>query len=657
MPLIPMGIMSISTGETKMLLTMKRTLIFLCGGVLLSAAASCSVDNATPVPSDPRVQMEFTAGAPGTRTAISSDNSVIWSEGDAISIFDGTGNNRFDISDGYGTASAKFTGAAAETDKYYALYPYSADADLEGTTLHATLPTVQYAEENTFGTGLNPSVAVTDASRNLTFHNVAGILKVSLSGSNVDGRSISEIQIKPEAGNMAGPYTVAMDEATPAAAAASSGSPVGVQLKSRDGGAMSGTDFYLVLLPGTYQNVELTVICTDGSYMTGTSGTFTITAGEVNTTTVDLSDATANDQGLYGLYQAGIDIEIGGKTYTPEDLLNTFTNVIHITSDNAESTNLTSPGVYFIDPDVTVSNRATRGWNKVMLIGNDPSVRTKVDMSNYIAVTNDGGQFVCYNMEFADKRSSATYMFTSTFDGGYESVVFDNCKFSLLAGSALISVSSQSKGTVARYINNTTIVDSEISLPEYTRVGVDGKLNNPCRTVAFTATVSSDTGTSLLDGVTINSVTIRNNAIYCNSGMVNGYQLLFTTNNAECTVSSLSIENNSFVNLLPRTDGLISAYTVSSLDMRNNIFWTADMMDLNYVIVKCYGEYPAGEICKDNLAFATNAGKDFVTFHENNGWSGADNVIVTSESPFADMNYTDGIFTVKPEYASYGAQR
>lgn len=636
---------------------MKRTLIFLCGGVLLSAAASCSVDNATPVPSDPRVQMEFTAGAPGTRTAISSDNSVIWSEGDAISIFDGTGNNRFDISDGYGTASAKFTGAAAETDKYYALYPYSADADLEGTTLHATLPTVQYAEENTFGTGLNPSVAVTDASRNLTFHNVAGILKVSLSGSNVDGRSISEIQIKPEAGNMAGPYTVAMDEATPAAAAASSGSPVGVQLKSRDGGAMSGTDFYLVLLPGTYQNVELTVICTDGSYMTGTSGTFTITAGEVNTTTVDLSDATANDQGLYGLYQAGIDIEIGGKTYTPEDLLNTFTNVIHITSDNAESTNLTSPGVYFIDPDVTVSNRATRGWNKVMLIGNDPSVRTKVDMSNYIAVTNDGGQFVCYNMEFADKRSSATYMFTSTFDGGYESVVFDNCKFSLLAGSALISVSSQSKGTVARYINNTTIVDSEISLPEYTRVGVDGKLNNPCRTVAFTATVSSDTGTSLLDGVTINSVTIRNNAIYCNSGMVNGYQLLFTTNNAECTVSSLSIENNSFVNLLPRTDGLISAYTVSSLDMRNNIFWTADMMDLNYVIVKCYGEYPAGEICKDNLAFATNAGKDFVTFHENNGWSGADNVIVTSESPFADMNYTDGIFTVKPEYASYGAQR
>ena len=640
-----------------MLLTMKRTLIFLCGGVLLSAAASCSVDNATPVPSDPRVQMEFTAGAPGTRTAISSDNSVIWSEGDAISIFDGTGNNRFDISDGYGTASAKFTGAAAETDKYYALYPYSADADLVGTTLHATLPAIQYAEENTFGTGLNPSVAVTDASRNLTFHNVAGILKVSLSGSSVDGRSIREIQVKPGTKNMAGPYTVAMDEATPAATAASSGSPVGVQLKSRDGGAMSGTDFYLVLLPGTYQNVELTVICTDGSYMTGTSGTFTITAGEVNTTTVDLSDATANDQGLYGLYQAGIDIEIGGKTYTPEDLLNTFTKVIHITSDNAESTNLTSPGVYFIDPDVTVSNSATRGWNKIMLIGNDPSVRTKVNMSSYIAVTNDGGQFVCYNMEFADKRSSATYMFTSTFDGGYESVVFDNCKFSLLAGSALISVSSPSSGTVARYINNTTIVDSEISLPEYTRLGVDGKLNNPCRTVAFTATVSSNTGTSLLDGVTINSVTIRNNAIYCNSGMVNGYQLLFTTNNAECTVSSLSIENNSFVNLLPRTDGLISAYTVSSLDMRNNIFWTADMMDLNYVIVKCYGEYPAGEICKDNLAFATNAGKDFVTFHENNGWSGADNVIVTSESPFADMNYTDGIFTVKPEYASYGAQR
>lgn len=652
-----MGIMSISTGETKMLLTMKRTLIFLCGGVLLSAAASCSVDNATPVPSDPRVQMEFTAGAPGTRTAISPDNSVIWSEGDAISIFDGTGNNRFDISDGYGTASAKFTGAAAETDKYYALYPYSADADLVGTTLHATLPAIQYAEENTFGTGLNPSVAVTDASRNLTFHNVAGILKVSLSGSSVDGRSIREIQVKPGTENMAGPYTVAMDKATPAATAASSDSPVGVQLKSRDGGAMSGTDFYLVLLPGSYQNVELTVICTDGSYMTGTSGTFTITAGEVNTTTVDLSDATANDQGLYGLYQAGIDIEIGGKTYTPEDLENTFTNVIHITSDNAESTNLTSPGVYFIDPDVTITNDATRGWNKIMLIGNDPSVRTKVNMSSYIAVNNADGQFVCYNMEFTDSRSSGSYMFTSNFDGGYESVVFDNCKFSLLAGSSLISVSSPKSGSTARYINNTIIVDSEISLPEYTRLVNGEAKNNPCRTVAFTATVNSDSGTSLLDGVTVNSVTIRNNSIYCNSGLVNGYQLFFTTSNAECTVRSLSIENNSFVNLLPRTDGLISTYTVSSLDMRNNIFWTESMEDVNYMIVRCYGAYPAGEICKDNLAFATDAGNDFLTFQGNNGWSGADDVIVTPESPFADMNFTVGIFTVKPEYASYGAQR
>lgn len=651
-----MGIMSISTGETKMLLTMKRTLIFLCGGVLLSAAASCSVDNATPVPSDPRVQMEFTAGAPGTRTAISSDNSVIWSEGDAISIFDGTGNNRFDISDGYGTASAKFTGAAAETDKYYALYPYSADADLVGTTLHATLPAIQYAEENTFGTGLNPSVAVTDASRNLTFHNVAGILKVSLSGSSVDGRSIREIQVKPGTGNMAGPYTVAMDKATPAATAASSDSPVGVQLKSRDGGAMSGTDFYLVLLPGIYQNVELTVSCTDGSYMTGTSGTFTITAGKVNTTTVDLSDATANDQGLYGLYQAGIDIEIGGKTYNIADYGEA--QLIVSDSDLSELRGNNS-GVYFIDPDATVTFSYTGAIYKLLLIGNDPERRSKVIFDNRAHLnqsSNTDGVFLLNNLDADisdiingtgnESDSAASYFLVQNADGEYGYVGIINSGITMGSYGSFTYVSSKSR-SYAKFC----IEDSEFYIPAGT--GAKTLLN-----------VGSSSAPYGL-------ISVRNSIFY-SDGQVTDFRFV-GNNSSQIDIDEFVFENNSLVNIWTTSNSCVRYKSLRTVSVTKNLIWNSSVSNgtsffrpFDTTDGGVYPGNPTGSLVDDNIVYkggdtSIEADGNFQWFYggltrvDQSGFSVCSEAKFVENSPLGDSPVYP--FTQIPEYASYGAQR
>lgn len=77
--------------------------------------------------------MTFTAsmeGTGGTSRATIDGLDIKWAEGDKISIFDGStendGNQAFTLTSGIGTTSGTFKGSAAETDTYYAIYPYAA---------------------------------------------------------------------------------------------------------------------------------------------------------------------------------------------------------------------------------------------------------------------------------------------------------------------------------------------------------------------------------------------------------------------------------------------------------------------------------------------------------------------------------------------------
>lgn len=393
---------------------MKKNLIFLWGGVLLFAVSSCSVDNTTPVPSDPRVRMEFTAGTPGTRTAINSDNSVSWTDNDAISVFDGTYNNEFTISSGVGSSSATFSGTAIESDTYYALYPYSADAACRGNIISSVLPENQFGGYNTFTPGTNPSVAVSDGNT-LAFHNVAGLVRVTLPDGYSGERTVRKIQLSADQ-SLAGPYTVDMSGSSYSAVATAE-TPAGVSLAplNSDSDFINGTEFYLVVLPGSYTNLKMSVIFTDGSYMTGTIASAEITAGTVFNAPVDPDNATTNDQGLYGLYQAGIDIEIGGESYNIADYGEA--QLIVSDSDLSELRGNNS-GVYFIDPDATVTFSYTGAIYKLLLIGNDPDRMSNViPTQNFKANSsgNNDAELLLYNINL-DFSAQTTYLIAQNND-------------------------------------------------------------------------------------------------------------------------------------------------------------------------------------------------------------------------------------------------
>ena len=122
-----------------------KTLLALMAGTMALAACSddAIVDNnepQAPQAESKLVPMTFTAHQEneGDTRATIDGTSILWSQLDEISIFDGSavncGNQCFKLSSEAGATSGEFEGEAAEdADTYYAIYPYAATTSSQVT--------------------------------------------------------------------------------------------------------------------------------------------------------------------------------------------------------------------------------------------------------------------------------------------------------------------------------------------------------------------------------------------------------------------------------------------------------------------------------------------------------------------------------------------
>ena len=237
---------------------MKTLKNYLFAASIVVTMAACSndmkeaVDTAvpTPVATTGLKYMEFTASAGAdTRTQLTDDNKVVWVNGDAISIFDGTANRRFTTKDN--GASAIFGGEAKETNTYYALYPYQEGATIQGSLIkNVTIPVVQEAKAGSFDGGNNISVASASTDLQLAFKNVGSLVKFSM--TNDKASDVRTVKLTSNGGNavLAGTVNISVG-ATPTITAVSAQSQV--TLKS-DTGFEKDKDYYFTVLPGTLSN-------------------------------------------------------------------------------------------------------------------------------------------------------------------------------------------------------------------------------------------------------------------------------------------------------------------------------------------------------------------------------------------------------------------
>lgn len=228
---------------------MKQITAILYLAVLTAMVSACSedelADNTQP---SGKVPMEFYANTDAsTRTELTTENAVYWEANDAISLFNPTGtNNQFSTTQS--GPSVTFTGEATPAKgTYYALYPYDANAQIEGTIITTTLPAEQDAREGSFAQGLNPSVATADATNSLYFKNVCALVKFTLAE-----RATTTITKATLCGNngeaLAGTVTIDASQENPITNVDPEWAGIEIALK---GNLIAGKTYYFVTAPAT----------------------------------------------------------------------------------------------------------------------------------------------------------------------------------------------------------------------------------------------------------------------------------------------------------------------------------------------------------------------------------------------------------------------
>lgn len=140
-----------------------------------------------------------------TKTAMTPEKQIVWSENDRLAIFRGSSlADEYKVSsECVGQMNGKFTRvSSAENDDYssgmelstnVAFYPYAENLSLTGSVLEdetvysitgVVIPSTQTYVAGSFGNGAFPMVAVTEtmADHNLKFKNVLGAMKLQLKG-------------------------------------------------------------------------------------------------------------------------------------------------------------------------------------------------------------------------------------------------------------------------------------------------------------------------------------------------------------------------------------------------------------------------------------------------------------------------------------------
>ena len=241
---------------------MKKLIIPVLALVLASCAKEQFSESQVAQPGQ-ELTITATSGDPDTRTERASDGSVLWSPGDQISLFYGSGTDGGSCFTSQNTETAKvanFTGTigvitggndvSVEDTYFWATYPYNATASCDGASVTTVLSSEQVATPDTFADDLFPSIGRSQGL-NMAFYNICGGLKFTVSEEG-----IKSVTLKGNNGEqIAGRITVGFEETgLPKIRSISDGSD-SIVLSAPEGEAFEvSRAYYIVLVPTVFEN-------------------------------------------------------------------------------------------------------------------------------------------------------------------------------------------------------------------------------------------------------------------------------------------------------------------------------------------------------------------------------------------------------------------
>ena len=254
-----------------------RKVIFMAAvcSVMAMFALSCGKESTNPAetnnnqPEEPQeevkmVDVTLTAGVAETKV-FSSGNTLKWNSGNKndIAVFADVNGSivRYKFNGDAGsssTTSLDFTGSVAEGAVLkYASYSYSEERTCVNDVLALRIADNQYCDANNSIPHNTPLYGIISGT-NVTMKAPCAFLKVTLPQST-DSQTLTVYnKVNVSAANAFGDFTVDCSGATPVVSAGNT-NEVNVSVRKNQSGTM-----YVPILPGTYNNITITVYYNDG---------------------------------------------------------------------------------------------------------------------------------------------------------------------------------------------------------------------------------------------------------------------------------------------------------------------------------------------------------------------------------------------------------
>ncbi len=594
-------------------------------------------------------QMTFSASSENESKAILNNRNIEWTSGDAISIFDGSGNRQFTTTDEGATAT--FEGLAAVTDAYYALYPYQENAvfTASGTVngsdfenyISMTIPTEQTATAGSFDPDAFLSISKVDAEGNLRFNNLLGLVQFKLAdATNVASVTLSGNDSEQLSGEIYAYYNA---EGTQKNTYGASRSKV-VTLK---GEFVADTDYYFAVRPCAFeQGLTISVEYKDGEtvtrkYLSSTKApSEELTAGSMMKlgTLDNLKEGTPND--LFIAYQHGFDLTFGDQVINKA----TFGEANLVKSGSSIATD----DVHFIDPvitDVTLSKPSSaEEYGRVVVIGRYKDQRSKLTRSAvyyFQATDNNDDLFLMANVEYISSFDTKYLFYTEAISKVQEKVIFDNCRLKSTAGGYNVKdfIQIGSKAPTS----NIQIVNCDIEAAGNSAVH---------NLIAIGSSASCS------------SLVLKNNVIWNPDYQTTKttFQIAQLNKNAATKLTKLVLDSNTFVHTYTTGNGYvyIQGDQISDLTITNNLFYLPTHSSGNHNIVD-FCLTTTNHISKDNAcviaADVENAQIQIMPDSKNYPESVEQVVVFKGVNPFETEDYENIVFIPTSEYSTYGAKR
>ena len=279
---------------------MKTNRIILAA-LFISAAVSCQKESFGGLENARETEAATFVAGEMTKTSLNGNN-IYWTSDDVIAVYDDLGyKNEFNVQD-VDASYAKFAGEVTSgTTRIYAVYPYQLAGAISGSTVSVTIPVDQTSKAGSFAEEHNISVAKSEktpgveAIQNVTFKNVASILKFTVPSYIEDVKSVTFSTSRP----IAGPATVDASADAPVAVVAEDGS----KSVTMTGSYTAGSQFMFVLSAGEINGFTVTVVTDKATWSITRNTVVTFAPGQYKTLgTLELEQVTAAEASAAHIY-------------------------------------------------------------------------------------------------------------------------------------------------------------------------------------------------------------------------------------------------------------------------------------------------------------------------------------------------------------------